>query len=271
MPKKVLCIIGTRPEVIKMAPVIRSLRDTPGLDVTVLASGQHREMLVPLIDWFDLRIDADLQVMTDNQSLAALTARLMQAFDRQFTTERPDLVLAQGDTTTVMCAALSCFYLNIPFGHVEAGLRTFDIRNPFPEEMNRTVASRLARFHFAPTAAARANLLAEGIPDAAIHVTGNTVIDALLQVAERDVPIGPALDETKRLVLVTAHRRESFGLPLRQAFGALRALADRNEDVQVLYPVHMNPNVSGPARELLSGHPRIVLSSRWNTRPSCPR
>ena len=168
-------------------------------------------------------------------------------------------MLAQGDTTTVLATGLACFYRRIPFGHVEAGLRTGDLANPFPEEMNRTVASRLARFHFAPTAAARANLLREGIPDAAIHVTGNTVIDALLQVAERDVPIGPELDATKRLILVTAHRRESFGLPLREAFGALRTLADRNDDVQVLYPVHLNPNVSGPAREILGGHPRIVL------------
>ena len=216
-------------------------------------------MLDEVLGLFEIAPDVDLDLMRPDQALADLTARMITALDASLGRENPDVVLAQGDTTTVLATGLACFYRRIPFGHVEAGLRTGDLANPFPEEMNRAVASRLARFHFAPTAAARANLLREGIPDTAIHVTGNTVIDALLQVAERNVAIGPELDASKRLVLVTAHRRESFGLPLRSAFGALRTLADRNHDVQVLYPVHLNPNVCGPAREILGGHPRIIL------------
>jgi UDP-N-acetylglucosamine 2-epimerase (non-hydrolysing) len=242
-----------------MAPVILALRGQPWARARVLATAQHRQMLDQVLGLFAITPDVDLDLMRPDQALADLTARMIGALDGALERERPDVVLAQGDTTTVLATGLACFYRRIPFGHVEAGLRTGDLANPFPEEMNRTVASRLARFHFAPTAASRENLLREGIPDAAIHVTGNTVIDALLQVAERDVPIGPALDPGKRLVLVTAHRRESFGAPLREVFTALRALADRNPDVQVLYPVHMNPNVSTPARELLGGHPRIVL------------
>jgi UDP-N-acetylglucosamine 2-epimerase (non-hydrolysing) len=257
--KTVLCVVGTRPEAVKMAPVILALRREPWARVRVLATAQHRHMLDQVLGLFEIAPDVDLDLMRPDQALADLTARMITALDASLGEESPDFVLAQGDTTTVLATGLACFYRRIPFGHVEAGLRTGDLANPFPEEMNRAVASRLARFHFAPTAAARANLLREGIPDAAIHVTGNTVIDALLQVAERNVPIGPALDATKRLILVTAHRRESFGPPLREAFGALRTLADRNPDVEVLYPVHLNPNVSGPAREILGGHPRIVL------------
>lgn len=242
-----------------MAPVILALRGEPWARVRVLATAQHREMLDQVLELFRIVPDVDLDLMLADQALADLTARLITALDACLRQEEPDVVLAQGDTTTVLATGLACFYRRIPFGHVEAGLRTADLANPFPEEMNRTVASRLARFHFAPTAAARENLRREGIADAAIHVTGNTVIDALLQVAQRDVPIGIDLDPAKRLILVTAHRRESFGLPLREAFAALRALADRNDDIQVLYPVHRNPNVSGPAREILAGHPRILL------------
>ena len=257
--KTVLCVVGTRPEAVKMAPVILALRREPWARVRVLATAQHRRMLDQVLGLFAIAPDVDLDLMRPDQDLADLTARMLTALDASLREERPDVVLAQGDTTTVLATGLACFYRRIAFGHVEAGLRTGDLANPFPEEMNRTVASRLARFHFAPTSAARASLLREGIPDAAIHVTGNTVIDALLQVAEQQVPIGVALDPAQRLILVTAHRRESFGAPLREAFGALRTLADRNHDVQVLYPVHLNPNVSGPAREILGGHPRIVL------------
>jgi UDP-N-acetylglucosamine 2-epimerase (non-hydrolysing) len=257
--KTVLCVVGTRPEAVKMAPIILALRGEPWARVRVLATAQHRLMLDQVLGLFEIAPDVDLDLMHPDQALADLTARMVTALDAGLRQEDPDVVLAQGDTTTVLATGLACFYRRLPFGHVEAGLRTGNLANPFPEEMNRTVASRLARFHFAPTAGARANLLREGIPDADIHVTGNTVIDALLQVAKRDVRIGPELDATKRLILVTAHRRESFGRPLREAFLALRTLADRNDDVLVLYPVHPNPNVSGPAREVLGGHPRIVL------------
>lgn len=242
-----------------MAPVILALRREPWARVRVLATAQHRRMLDQVLGLFRIVPDVDLDLMRPDQTLSDLTARMLGALDASLRDEAPDVVLAQGDTTTVLATAMAAFYRRIPFGHVEAGLRTGDLANPFPEEMNRTVASRLARFHFAPTTAARANLLREGIPDGDIHVTGNTVIDALLQVAERDAAIGPRLDSSKRLVLVTVHRRESFGAPIREAFRALRALADANDDVEILYPVHMNPNVAGPARELLAGHPRIVL------------
>jgi UDP-N-acetylglucosamine 2-epimerase (non-hydrolysing) len=265
--KTVLCTVGTRPEAVKMAPVVLALRGEPWARVRVLATAQHRRMLDQVLDLFGIAPDVDLDLMRPDQELADLTARMLSALDRALETERPDVVLAQGDTTTVLATGLACFYRRIPFGHVEAGLRTGDLANPFPEEMNRAVASRLARFHFAPTAEARGNLLREGIPDGDIHVTGNTVIDALLLVAAGDTPVGVPLDPGRRLVLVTAHRRESFGAPLREAFGALRALADRNPDVQVLYPVHLNPNVSGPARELLDGHPRITLCAPLDYAP----
>ena len=257
--KTVLCVVGTRPEAIKMAPVILALRSEPWARVRVVATAQHRQMLDQVLGLFAITPDVDLDLMRPDQDLADLTARMLVALDATLSAERPDVVLAQGDTTTVLATGIASFYRRVPFGHVEAGLRTGDLGNPFPEEMNRTLASRLARVHFAPTAAARASLVNEGIDDKAIHVTGNTVIDALLQVAERDVPIGVPLDPRKRLVLVTAHRRESFGAPLRAAFGALRTLAARNADVQILYPVHPNPNVSGPAREILGGQPGIVL------------
>ena len=257
--KTVLCVVGTRPEAVKMAPVILALSREPWARVRVLATAQHRRMLDDVLGLFGIAPDVDLDLMLPDQSLADLSARMISALDASLARESADVVLAQGDTTTVLATGLACFYRRIPFGHVEAGLRTGDLANPFPEEMNRVVASRLARFHFASTAAARANLLREGIPDADIHVTGNTVIDALLHVAGLDVPVGVALDPAKRLILVTAHRRESFGAPLRTALGAVRTLADRNDDVEVLYPVHPNPNVTGPAREILGGHPRVVL------------
>jgi UDP-N-acetylglucosamine 2-epimerase (non-hydrolysing) len=255
----VLCVAGTRPEAIKMAPVILELRRRPWARVRVLATAQHREMLDQVLGVFAIEPDVDLDLMRPNQSLPDLTARLLTAIDGTLESEQPQAVLAQGDTTTVLAAALACFYRRIPFGHVEAGLRTGDMDYPFPEEMNRSVAGRLARLHFAPTASARDNLLREGIRDDAIHVTGNTVIDALLQVAARDGSLPVEIPEGRRLILVTAHRRENFGEPLRQICAALRALADANPDVHVLYPVHLNPNVSGVVRPALGGHPRITL------------
>jgi UDP-N-acetylglucosamine 2-epimerase (non-hydrolysing) len=173
---------------------------------------------------------------------------------------KPDLVIAQGDTTTVLVTALAAFYQRIPFAHVEAGLRTGDMNYPFPEEMNRVLAGRLTDLHFAPTASSRDNLLREAIPEASIHVTGNTVIDALLEVVERDIPTGIELDPNKRMILVTAHRRENFGEPFAQVCQALRAIADANEDVQIVYPVHPNPNVHDVAHRELGDHPRILLT-----------
>jgi UDP-N-acetylglucosamine 2-epimerase (non-hydrolysing) len=243
--------------VIKMAPVIRALRAAPGLAVSVLSSGQHRDLLAPLMEWFELSIDADLQVMTQNQSLAELTARLMQGFSQRFAAARPDLVLAQGDTTTVLCAALTCFYLDIPFGHVEAGLRTFQPRSPFPEEFNRVAVGRLARLHFCPTPRARDNLLAERVGESAAQLTGNTVIDALRfttdKLEKREMP---PFDHD---ILLTAHRRENFGAPLSEIFRALLELCRRFPRLKVLYPVHPNPNVRAAAHRLLGGHKQIAL------------
>lgn len=256
--KNVLCIIGTRPEVIKMAPVIRALEATPELAVSVLNSGQHRDLLARLIDWFELRVDADLHAMTEDQSLSELTARLIRRFERRFAASRPDFVLAQGDTTTVMCCAVCCFYRDIPFGHVEAGLRTFDVRNPFPEEFNRVAVTRLATLHFCPTARARDNVITEHVNAAAAHVTGNTVIDALHFTAAK-LATRPARD-LGHDILVTAHRRENFGAPLADICGALLDLCREFPQLKILYPVHPNPNVRGAAAELLASQPRITLA-----------
>lgn len=259
--RKILVVVGTRPEAIKMAPVIHALKQAPQFSCQVVATAQHRELLDQALQEFDIEPDLDLDMMRPNQSLAALTARLLVDFEQALLECRPDAVLAQGDTTTVLAIALSCFYQRIPFGHVEAGLRTGDTANPFPEELNRVLASRVARWHFAPTARARQNLLREGIAEQDIHVTGNTVIDALLHTLEQNkAPIGTETTSSgKRLLLVTLHRRESFGAPLRDICLALRGLVERNSDVRIVFPVHPNPNVKGQVEAVLGGHPRIEL------------
>jgi UDP-N-acetylglucosamine 2-epimerase (non-hydrolysing) len=242
-----------------MAPVIQALRRQAWADVQVLVTAQHRQMLDQVLALFDITPDIDLDVMQPNQTLPGLTARLMADLDRCFADEAPTAILAQGDTTTVMVAALAAFYRKIPFGHVEAGLRTGDIFNPFPEEMNRIVAGNLSRWHFAPTESSRKNLLAESIPDSSIIVTGNTVIDALLNVAKRCDDLVPTAVAGKRLILVTAHRRENFGEPFLEICRAVRYLADTREDIEFLYPVHPNPNVKDVAHAMLGNHPRIRL------------
>ena len=260
MPIKILTIVGTRPEAIKMAPVIQKLRSETWCDCRVLATAQHRHLLDQVLQLFDIKPDRDLNIMRPSQALAELHARLLLELEQVLKLEKPSAVLVQGDTTTVMAAAQACFYHDIPVGHVEAGLRTGDMRNPFPEEMNRVVTGHLSCWHFAPTPSAKTNLLREGIGADRIFITGNTVIDALLDVANREMDFDLGIDPSKRLVLVTAHRRENFGEPFRQVCRAIRMLADRYSDVQFLYPVHPNPNVSSVAQELLSGHPRIVLT-----------
>jgi UDP-N-acetylglucosamine 2-epimerase (non-hydrolysing) len=259
MSKKIICVVGTRPEAIKMAPIILALKSESILDVRVLATAQHRHLLDQVMKVFYIEPDIDLNIMRPNQALTTLTARLLLDLDDVLLSERPAAVLAQGDTTTVMTVALACFYHKIPFGHVEAGLRTWDMQNPFPEEMNRVIAGRLAKWHFAPTESSRQNLLREGVMDADIIVTGNTVIDALLSVADRDAVLPIQIDSTKRLILVTAHRRENFGEPFERICCALLTLLERNPDIQVLYPVHPNPNVRDTAHRLLGTHPRVVL------------
>jgi len=242
-----------------MAPVVSALKASSGCRVYVLATAQHREMLDQVLRVFGLAPDYDLNAMMPNQSLAGLTGRLVAGIDEILQELEPDAVLAQGDTTTVLCAALAAYYRKIPFGHVEAGLRTGDMANPFPEEMNRVLAARLTKWHFAPTESARENLLAEGYADADILVTGNTVIDALLTIAARDQSLPNEIDATKRLLLVTSHRRENFGAPLVEVCEAIREIADQFGDVMVLYPVHPNPNVQTTVRKILSDHPRIRL------------
>jgi UDP-N-acetylglucosamine 2-epimerase (non-hydrolysing) len=258
--KKILCIIGTRPEAIKMAPVIKVLQNASFAEVLLLATAQHREMLDQVLSIFDLEPDEDLNLMQLNQTIPELTARLITSLDECLSRMKPDIVLAQGDTTTVFMTALACFHRKIWFGHVEAGLRTGDLYTPFPEEMNRVLAGRLAKLNFAPTESARENLLREGIDSDSVYVTGNPVIDALLEVADKNIPIDENLDPQKRLILVTAHRRENFGTPFLEVCRAIRFIAEQNPDVQILYPVHPNPNVLDTALQELSGHPRIILS-----------
>lgn len=256
--KRVLVVVGTRPEAVKMAPVVHALRGEAWATTRVLATAQHRQLLDQIHAFFGIEPDRDLDLMRPDQSLADLTARMLTALDPVLGEERPDVVLAQGDTTTVMVAALACFYRRIAFAHVEAGLRTFDKWQPFPEETNRTIVGRLADLHFAPTDRSRQNLLREGVDDDSIHVVGNTVIDALLWTADRvdATRFQPAAG--RRLVLVTAHRRENFGAPFESACQGMRRLADRG-DVELLYPVHPNPNVREVVQRVLAGHPRVRL------------
>jgi len=259
MTKKILCVIGTRPEAIKMAPVILALKNEPWVNVRVLATAQHRHMLDQVNEFFGIDPDIDLNIMRPNQALTTLTARLLLDLDDVLQAKKPDAVLVQGDTTTVMTVALACFYHHIPIGHIEAGLRTWDMHNPFPEEANRVIAGKLARWHFAPTEGSRLNLLKEGVPDSEIIVTGNTVIDALLMTAAKDLELAFPLDPGKRLVLVTCHRRENFGEPFRNICRALRTLAENNSEVHFLYPVHPNPNVKDVAYEYLDGLKNFML------------
>ena len=263
--KRILFIFGTRPEAIKLCPVIRHMRAAGELEVKVSVTAQHRAMLDQVLECFEVRPDYDLDLMTPGQTLAQITARAISALDPLLASERPDMAVVQGDTTTTMAGAMAAFYRHIPVAHVEAGLRTWDLAQPFPEEMNRLIAGRLATLHFAPTAGARRNLLVEGIPAERIRVTGNTGIDAVLHVAgaleqgRMHSRAWPWLDGRKKLIVVTAHRRESFGDGFERICEALARLADR-ADVQIVYPVHRNPNVLDPVTRLLDGRPNISLT-----------
>ncbi len=261
--RHILLVFGTRPEVIKLAPVIRKLRSWPtSVRVTLCATGQHRDMLDSALAAFDLAADVDLDAMQAGQTPTGLLSRLLARLEPVLIEQKPDVVVVQGDTTTVMAGALAGFLHGCRVAHVEAGLRTRDRRAPFPEEVNRRVAGVTADDHFAPTSRACDNLLSEGVPAERIHLTGNTVVDALdwmvARVAQRPLP--PQLDiGERRLVLVTAHRRESFGPPFRQLCNALRDIAERFDDVELIYPVHLNPNVQQPVREILGDCPRVRL------------
>ncbi len=261
---KVLSIVGTRSEAIKMAPVVAQLRRQAGVESRVCVTGQHREMLDQVLRLFNIAPDYDLKVMVANQQLAGMTARVLDAIDPVLEAERPDWVLVQGDTTTAMGAALAAFYRRIPVGHVEAGLRTCDKYQPFPEEINRRIADAVADAYFAPTATSKQNLLNENLPAGKIFVTGNTVIDALLAVVQkpfawnqsavRSIPAGACV------ILVTAHRRENFGPGIENICRALAEIAARNPEVFIVYPVHLNPNIQAPVRRILGICRNILLT-----------
>lgn len=259
MTKTILCAIGTRPEAIKMAPVILGLQADPNFNCRVIATAQHRQMLDQMLAIFGIKPDIDLDIMQPNQGLTGLTGRLLMRLDDVLKSEQPDAILAQGDTTTVLATALAGFYAGIPFGHVEAGLRTGNIRNPFPEEMNRVVSSHLARWHFAPTDMAADRLRAEGYGEDQIVITGNTVIDSLYHVVAMKPETGLDLDPDKRLLLVTLHRRENFGEPLERICKALANIVEEHPDTQLVLPVHHNPNVREVVQARFKGVHRVIL------------
>lgn len=257
--KRILVVVGTRPEAIKLAPVILTLRAQPWADVEVLATGQHRELLADALADFDIVPDSNLNIMQPGQALSGVAARILDALDARMAARAPDCIVVQGDTTTVMAAGIAAFHRHIPVVHIEAGLRTGHMGEPFPEEFNRRVVALCTGLHCPPTETMADNLRAEGIPESRIVVSGNTVIDALLATAARD-PAPPAgLPVAERLILVTAHRRESFGEPLERALTALRALLDKDPSLAIAYPVHPNPNVQKAANAILGNHPRVAL------------
>ena len=263
-----MVVFGTRPEAIKMAPVVAALKATPGVETLVCVTAQHRQMLDQVLELFGLVPDDDLDLMAPGQSLPDLFARILTGMTTVLENRRPDLVLVHGDTSTTLATALAAFYARVPVGHVEAGLRTGNLQAPWPEEANRRLTAPITALHFAPTTRSRDNLLAENLPAASIHVTGNTVIDALLAVvgrieAEPELAASlaarfPFLDAGKRLVLVTGHRRENFGDGFEQMCLAIRDLAERG-DTQVLYPMHLNPQVQAPVKRILGDVPGVVL------------
>src|ERR1700712_1717440 len=279
--RNILVFMGTRPEAVKLAPVVAALRASHDFHCTVVATGQHKEMFRQVADAFGFAVDADLDVMRPNQTLAGLTARLITGIDQWLETAQPDMALVQGDTTTVLAASLACFYRRIPIGHVEAGLRTGNIWSPFPEEANRTLATPLVALHFAPTEGARDALLREHVPQEIISVTGNTVIDALrIEVARQkadpairagiDAELGQILGADWAqvpTVLITGHRRENFGDGIEQICRAIATLAKRFPDHRFVYPVHLNPNVLTHVNRLLGGlpHVRVIAPQGYRT------
>ncbi|MEI3153538.1 MAG: UDP-N-acetylglucosamine 2-epimerase (non-hydrolyzing) [Eubacteriales bacterium] len=259
--KKIMAVLGTRPEAIKMCPVIIELKKRKNVDLYVCITGQHREMLRSVLDIFGVRADCDLDIMKEGQSLADITKAVLDGISEVLEREKPDVVLVHGDTTTAFAASLACFYKKIPVGHVEAGLRTYDVYSPYPEEFNRRAIDITARYLFAPTRLSAENLLREGADENSIFVTGNTAIDALRLTVKEEYssPITEAA-AGKRIILLTAHRRESHGEALRGIFRAVRRIADEFDDVMIVYPVHPNPVVRAAAEEILSGRERIMLT-----------
>jgi UDP-N-acetylglucosamine 2-epimerase len=261
---KVVTVFGTRPEAIKMAPLVKLMEQNGHIETVVCVTAQHREMLDQVLGLFDIVPDYDLDIMRDRQTLTGVTVRALEGVGNVLDEVKPDAVLVHGDTTTTFAGSLASFYRHVRVGHVEAGLRTFDRYSPFPEEINRRLTGALADMHFAPTAVAKANLLREGVPENSIVVTGNTVIDALLQVARSGYiftqPLLKDMDfELKRVILLTCHRRENLGKPMEEIFKAVRDIVSAYSDVEVVYPVHRNPAVLEAARSILGERKRIHL------------
>ncbi|HEX8551407.1 MAG TPA: UDP-N-acetylglucosamine 2-epimerase (non-hydrolyzing) [Abditibacteriaceae bacterium] len=252
-PLHVMPIFGTRPEAVKMAPLVNLLKTRPEFRVTVCVTAQHRDMLDQVLHAFDIVPDYDLDIMQAGQSLTQVTTRALEGLEKVLVETKPDIVLAQGDTTTVLAAALASSYQQIAFGHVEAGLRTDNKFDPFPEELNRRITSQLTDMHFAPTQRAKENLLHDGIPEANIYLTGNTVIDALHQV------VGEKTEKSGRTILVTTHRRENWGGPLEGIAEALHEIVEKFDDVNIVLPMHKNPIVREPLERILGSHPRVSL------------
>jgi len=269
---KVLTVFGTRPEAIKMAPLVKLLKREPGIRSVLCVTAQHREMLDQVLELFELVPDYDLNIMKPNQTISMITCNVIMGLEEVLEKEKPDVVLVHGDTTTTFATALAAFYKQIKVGHVEAGLRTYDKYSPYPEEMNRVMVGHLADFQFAPTERNRQNLLKENIPDQSIFVTGNTVIDALLEVAHKPYEFEDetlrSIDFTnKRVICVTCHRRENLGENMEQIFGAIRRVAAEYEDVEVVYPVHLNPKVQTIAKAVLQHSPNVHLIKPLNYQP----
>lgn len=262
---KIMVVFGTRPEAIKMCPLVLELNKAEGIETVVCVTGQHREMLASVLQVFNVVPDYDLRVMRNNQTLFDVTTYVLNGIREVLEKESPDLVLVHGDTSTTFSAALACFYMHIPVGHVEAGLRTYNLNAPFPEEFNRQVVSRIAQYHFAPTELSKYNLIKENIPRSNIVVTGNTAIDALKYTVSVDYnhELLSWVGES-RLILLTAHRRENLGAPIRNIFQAVRYLTDEYEDVKVVYPVHPNPAVRSIAEEILGNCNRIRLTEPFD-------
>ena len=261
MKKKVMLVFGTRPEAIKMCPLVNALKKRSHVfNTCVCVTGQHRQMLDQVLETFRVTPDYDLSIMKDKQSLFSITVDILEKIKNVLEQEMPDVVLVHGDTSTTFVTALACFYLQIPVGHVEAGLRTYNIASPYPEEFNRQAVSIISRFNFAPTTLAKANLQSEGKSTDTIYVTGNTVIDALKTTVKEDYR-HPELEwaSDSRLVLITAHRRENLGTPMKHMFSAIRRVLDEHPDVKAIYPIHMNPLVRETAEAILGGESRLHM------------
>lgn len=258
--KKVMLVFGTRPEAIKMCPLVNELKKRKELQTVVCVTGQHRQMLDMVLEAFDVTPDYDLSIMKDKQTLFDVTTNILNRIKEVLEKEKPDVVLVHGDTSTTFVTALACFYLQIPVGHVEAGLRTYNIYSPYPEEFNRQAVSIISKFNFAPTELSKQNLLKEGKDPNSIYVTGNTAIDAL-KTTVRENYAHPELEWAKgsRLIMITAHRRENLGEPMRHMFKAIRRVMDEHPDVKAIYPIHMNPVVREIADEFLGGDDRIHI------------